>query len=1494
LSKEPASGERTSNRPENLSGESRWIPAAVSGLILVLVLFGIYSLSRSAEQRKSLDQHYVRWLSRLGEHLVDTVGVRDNALRKAWPNGSGSTERLNLISGVTIHASTNDESTGKQAANVNDASKKRGWRRLGAGAQLGSLVYSDDETECRITFGRLIEPLIPDGVFRNLALANGEGLVVWQLGENDFNLVQLPTPPANDGESDPGSFTHIREVEIARTPFTLFVHPVHLPSPDAPRKPGGSEAEDSTSQGNDTTGSRTLAGGDTIKLRLVGLVPTGELESTARRISPTIILFVGAILLLGLLTLPLIKLRFPGARTGLRLFDVRMTVLALVLLSAATGLTVSILNAHLVVDAEVKAEIKCVADQIEAKVAQELTAASAQLAALTRAAVEQAATPEEATDQNEGFTRILERDSLSEALQAFPFLEMVWWIDETGMQLRKWTVRDTITSLGCYPERAYFREPLRGNLIGEQFDAAEDDYLEAGFYVQSIVSKTQAKEYAVLARRLKQSVDIGVRERSSRSPSCTPANPSAQPIPSVAAIEWTPLSLVKPVLPRGTSFALVDRGGNVQFHSDPRRNLRENVLNEVESAELAALLHNESSATLDTRYVTRPVKAHIRPLEHLPWTVIVFREVAPVRTRLMEAALFSAFALVCYIAMLLVLSFFLATFGRGPRDPQRLWFWPDPDRIYDYFYACLALLLLLGLWFMSVVVLHGPLELWMSACCAFLSLAIVSARLRRHDPRESTDFGDTPLAIAAFILPFVIRPSGWNLTQSPPGNLELTMLAMSCAILAWRRLKPIFGLLLGATLVVPWYAEPAILSRWLLVPWAAGLTFLVWNGSTHDRDEELNPQTTARFDRLGVTERRWTHACLRHAYASTCTLLLLSLGVAPSLSYYSTLFGESQLLKRKADQLELVLDLEERAQRLEEAQLDGDALLHEKNQARPAFARHLHPSREGEYELDVYSKQIQRSLSKEFPKDHHGEPVYQVLAKILPTYDRHSQVLRVLAAQDSRPPRREHSQEDSGEGARSNFEATPKCSCACACDCKRLEHCECSLEGGQAEGPTRMYLCECDTTWSWRDDRDRALYFAAPSKPSRTGGPLYQKLRPKMLLLRDESRESLFPRLGRPVMVALLLSALLYLLVLTVMRRIFFVGAEVNALNAHGVDEETDQPGHYLVLRGSPEVAHAHVFSPNVDRTEVDRAVEQLPPEQALILPQFHHRLNDPEVAQRKLAVLERLVEVRGRKIFLVSSIDPLYYFEARAKQQGATHEAEALGRWARALSRFDKIRRDRTGRGTRARFLSYQRELRGEAIAQRSAPLTRSEGRRVRMIARECFVNDHLQKVGRWVLRRPDWPQLEGPQISERVHDLASAHYRRLWLLCSKDEKVLLHRLAQEGFVNWRLQDTVLRLLRRRLIVDDPHFEVMNESFRRFVISAEPEGVFRKWERQADLGLWHQLRIPILLGAATVLAFYFATQKEALDQTLLMLATLTGSAPLLISVLGLLLKSRK
>lgn len=92
---------------------------------------------------------------------------------------------------------------------------------------------------------------------------------------------------------------------------------------------------------------------------------------------------------------------------------------------------------------------------------------------------------------------------------------------------------------------------------------------------------------------------------------------------------------------------------------------------------------------------------------------------------------------------------------------------------------------------------------------------------------------------------------------------------------------------------------------------------------------------------------------------------------------------------------------------------------------------------------------------------------------------------------------------------------------------------------------------------------------------------------------------------------------------------------------------------------------------------------------------------------------------------------------------------------------------------------------------------------------------------------------------------------------------------------------------MRRGLIVREPGLRLMNESFRRFVLSESHPDQVVAWRKGARSS-WDTLKGPLLMGLMGVALFIFITQQDVFNSTVTLLSTFTGMLPVLFKLIGL------
>ena len=133
------------------------------------------------------------------------------------------------------------------------------------------------------------------------------------------------------------------------------------------------------------------------------------------------------------------------------------------------------------------------------------------------------------------------------------------------------------------------------------------------------------------------------------------------------------------------------------------------------------------------------------------------------------------------------------------------------------------------------------------------------------------------------------------------------------------------------------------------------------------------------------------------------------------------------------------------------------------------------------------------------------------------------------------------------------------------------------------------------------------------------------------------------------------------------------------------------------------------------------------------------------------------------------------------------------------------------------------------------------------------------------------------GPVDSGEGAEIPQSSFGALWDYCSREERLTLVQVAEEGLANPHQHETVSRLLSKGLLTLRPNLSLMNPAFERFVRRSAAAAQVRQWE-MAEAGLgWQGFRwiffLVLLIGAV----FVAGTQEALIKTAAAMIAMLAG-----------------
>lgn len=278
------------------------------------------------------------------------------------------------------------------------------------------------------------------------------------------------------------------------------------------------------------------------------------------------------------------------------------------------------------------------------------------------------------------------------------------------------------------------------------------------------------------------------------------------------------------------------------------------------------------------------------------------------------------------------------------------------------------------------------------------------------------------------------------------------------------------------------------------------------------------------------------------------------------------------------------------------------------------------------------------------------------------------------------------------------------------------------------------------------------------------------------------------------------------------------------------------------------------------------RRSELLASKGVILVDGFGHRLRDPEFNLKKLTLLEELVGLQERTVVVISAVSPALLFSRERADKTVTTDSSPLSmerRWRNLLSLFTIAEDDLQGFLRRAQDSS---DIQSEVLRA------------------ECGFHSHLLPIARDLDRHRH--QFSDEQILEEFGERAEGYYQALWASCSSEEQLVIEHLAEERLVNEKNRRVIRRLMARGFIRREPNFKLMNETFRRFVISSSHKAEVLAIEREAAPSAWDRLRTPLFTGLAASIIFFLATQQELLDGLAASLTGVTAGLPAILRLL--------
>jgi hypothetical protein len=391
--------------------------------------------------------------------------------------------------------------------------------------------------------------------------------------------------------------------------------------------------------------------------------------------------------------------------------------------------------------------------------------------------------------------------------------------------------------------------------------------------------------------------------------------------------------------------------------------------------------------------------------------------------------------------------------------------------------------------------------------------------------------------------------------------------------------------------------------------------------------------------------------------------------------------------------------------------------------------------------------------------------------------------------------------------------------------------------------------------------------------------------------------------------VLIILAVSLYGLVRFVARRFFLLDMDLPCPAAF--------PGSYVLLRSSmapngskwnPAEYYVTDLGPVKDWQTWRKELVSAAPKTGIsvVLDNFERCMDDPEACRENLLVIEHFLSAGGR-VVVVSTVDPSGFSFIRTAKLLENGSAESASTEPDYESDSAEVTQPGADNGQpvtlspadadiQARWTTAFTNFGLVFAADNSNPNFVKANPEFLRVLRTTRPWRYIEVIGKGIVnetlpRENDNARSSAEEQIIHVVEQARPYHQALWETCSEGQRCSLIHIAQDGMISPKNRH-LRRLVKRGLVVRDPSLRLMDESFRRFVLSASRDEDVEGWQRQEGGSAWQVMKAPLLLIVITVALFLFVTQKEIYDSTVSFISAITLGIGALFRLLGMFQKS--
>lgn len=168
----------------------------------------------------------------------------------------------------------------------------------------------------------------------------------------------------------------------------------------------------------------------------------------------------------------------------------------------------------------------------------------------------------------------------------------------------------------------------------------------------------------------------------------------------------------------------------------------------------------------------------------------------------------------------------------------------------------------------------------------------------------------------------------------------------------------------------------------------------------------------------------------------------------------------------------------------------------------------------------------------------------------------------------------------------------------------------------------------------------------------------------------------------------------------------------------------------------------------------------------------------------------------------------------------------------------------------------------------------------------------DHVMSLDealRWdnVLQKLDCREVDELDTPRRHEHLRGVDHHRIWKLCTRAERLLLYQIATGRLANPRNQTVIQNLVRRGLVQVNPWPMITDNSFERFVRTAETSQDLAQWQREASRTSGSRARTAIIAAVLIAVLIVVVWFSWTAGDQLKIISTILAASVAFLSQIG-------